>query len=218
MLLTAMGTIRLVAGGMGTASAGITLSGTLCFMLPMSAALAPSREAPCLLPESAARPADVLLPNWCCGHPAALDIRVISPLQQQIVAEAAFTPGHALKIGSQRKLVANLSTCRTLGLECVPMIVEVLGGLASDFITTVSAIGHAIDLRAGSSSDSSDSASHLFQRVCIALWCSNATLWFHCNPTLSPRVGMACCNFTVSFFSFCCFLRPLVVKKFSPSV
>ena len=46
-----------------------------------SAALAPRREVPSLIPGSQSRPADVYLPNWHRGCPAALDITVISPLQ-----------------------------------------------------------------------------------------------------------------------------------------
>ena len=54
------------------------------------------QETPGLVPCSQSRPADILLPNWSCGRPVALDVHVISPLQQQIIAEASHRPGHAL--------------------------------------------------------------------------------------------------------------------------
>ena len=73
-----------------------------------------------MVPNSNARPADILLPNWCRGRQAALDVAVISPLQQLTVAEAAVTPGHALEVGVRRKLSANLPSCRAAGIECVP--------------------------------------------------------------------------------------------------
>ncbi len=49
------------------------------FNAAQSAALGPSKETPGLVPDSASRPADVLLPNWTNGRPAALDVHVISP-------------------------------------------------------------------------------------------------------------------------------------------
>ena len=70
----------------------------------------------------------MLLPNWSHGRQAALDVAVISPLQQLTVAEAAVTPGHALEVCVSRKLSANLPSCRAAGVECVPMVVEALGG------------------------------------------------------------------------------------------
>ena len=42
----------------------------------------------------------ILIPNWSAGRPAALDVHVISPLQQQTIREAASTPGHALDVGT----------------------------------------------------------------------------------------------------------------------
>ena len=48
------------------------------FSAAQSAALAPRKEAPSVIPGSSSRPADVYLPNWKRGQPAALDIHVIS--------------------------------------------------------------------------------------------------------------------------------------------
>ena len=45
-----------------------------------SAALSPCREVPSLVPGSVSRPADVFIPAWSLGQPAALDVTVISPL------------------------------------------------------------------------------------------------------------------------------------------
>ena len=47
-----------------------------------TAALAPRKEAPSLIPGSQSLPPDVFLPTWLRGQPAALDITVISSLQQ----------------------------------------------------------------------------------------------------------------------------------------
>ena len=79
------------------------------FTAAQSAALAPTREASGVAPNSHSRPADIFLPTWHHGRPAALDVHVISSLQQSIVHEAASIPGHALEVGVQRKLAAHLS-------------------------------------------------------------------------------------------------------------
>ena len=47
-----------------------------------SAALCPRKEEPSLIPGSKSHPADIYLPCWTHGKPAALDVSVISPLQR----------------------------------------------------------------------------------------------------------------------------------------
>ena len=73
------------------------------FNAAQSAALAPTKKAPSIVPGSSASPADILLPNWCHGCPAALDVSVISPLQQLTLADAASSQGHDLSVGVRRK-------------------------------------------------------------------------------------------------------------------
>ena len=142
---------------------------------------------PNLIPNSLSRPADVLLPTWSRGRPAALDVHVISPLQQQTIGEATSTPGHALQVGVQRKLTAHLATCRSAGVDFIPIVAEVLGGLAEDSISTILSLGEAIALRVRPQ-DSTTCIKQLFHQVAIALWWGNAYLWLHRQPTLSPTV------------------------------
>ncbi len=143
-----------------------------------SAALGPTKESPDLIPNSAAHPADVFLPNWSSGRPAALDIHVISPLQPLTIAESAITQGHALNVGIQRKLSNNLQACRSVCISCIPLVVESLGGLSKEFIDTISSIGKSISLRFGCNVDH-NVTKHLFGRVGIALWRGNAALLLH---------------------------------------
>ena len=157
------------------------------FLAARSAALAPTREAPSVVPDSQSRPADILLPTWSRGHPAALDVTVISPLQQQTLHAAASTPGHALQVSVQRKPTAHLSACCSAGVEFIPIVLETLGGLAEDTITTTQCIGKAMAQRV-TPQDSSTCRKHLFYRVAIALWRGNACLWLHRLPTLPPSV------------------------------
>ena len=125
------------------------------FSAAQSAALAPSHEAAGVVPDSLSRPADILLPVWSKGRPAALDVHVTSPLQQHTLHEASHTPGHALNVGVQHKLSSHLASCRSAGVEFVPVVAETLGGLAEDSIRTVRAIGRAIAQRASSPSGTS---------------------------------------------------------------
>ena len=158
------------------------------FSAAQSAALGPSREAQGVIPESLSRPADVFLPTWHGGKPAALDVHVISPLQQSLVHEAAYSPGHALEVGVRRKLTAHLQACRSTGVSFIPIVAETLGGLGEDSINTIRAIGEAINQRATHTHSTSSSVKHLFHRLAIALWRGNACLWLHRQQTLPPSV------------------------------
>ena len=100
-----------------------------------------------MVPNSLSRPADILLPTWSRGRPAALDVHVISPLQQQTMGEAASTPGHGLGVGVQRKLASHLAACRSAGVDFIPIVAEALGGLAEDSISTIRSLGEAIAQR-----------------------------------------------------------------------
>ena len=73
---------------------------------------------------------------------AVEDVHVISPLQQQTIAEAASTSGHALQIGVRHKLISHLSSCRFVGVEFIPLVAETLGGL-EDAITNIRTISYA---------------------------------------------------------------------------
>ena len=92
-------------------------------------------------------------------NPAALDVHV-SPLQSNLVAKAVYTPGQALQNGVDWKLRANLDSCRSAGMDCIPLVAEALGGLASNFIGTIRDIGHSISLKSGSPK----AMKHLFDR------------------------------------------------------
>ena len=59
------------------------------FSASWSAALAPRMEAPSLSPSFHSHPTDFFLPNWQRGQPAALDVTVISTLQQHFHMQLA---------------------------------------------------------------------------------------------------------------------------------
>ena len=158
------------------------------FRAAQSAALASLREMPNLVPNSLSRPADILLPTWNYGRPAALDIHIISPLQQQTAGETTFTHDHALQVGIQRKLASHLSACRSAGVDFIPIMTEVLGGLAEDTISIIRSFGEAIGQRVGPQS-STTCTKKLFHHVAVSLWRGNASLWLHRRPILPPLSG-----------------------------
>ena len=97
----------------------------------------------------------------------------------------AVTPGHALEVCVRRKLSTNLPSCRAAGVECVPMVVEALGGWAPGSISTIRRIGDILGQRVNPL-DPSHSTKHLFGRLAITLWRGNAILWLRRAPSLAP--------------------------------
>ena len=183
----AYGDHQVGCGGNGDRIARHNAIRDVLFSAARSAALAPTREAPSMVPDSHSRPADILLPTWSRGCPAALDVHVISPLQQLTLHGAASTPGHALQVGVRRKLTQHLSACRSAGVDFIPVVAETLGGLAEDTIFIIRFLGEAIAQRS-TPQESSTCSKQLFHRVAVSLWRGNASLWLHRLPSLPPFV------------------------------
>ena len=96
---------------------------------------------PSLIPDTQRRLADVFLPNWKRGYPAALDVCVISTMQQLTIQGAATIQGHALLVGEERKLAAHVDACRALGISFIPLVGNTLGGWSDAAAVTISNIG-----------------------------------------------------------------------------
>ena len=116
-----------------------------------AAALAPRRKVPSLR-ETRRHPADIFLPNWSGGRPAALDVAVISPMQSLTLECAAITPGHALRIAEERKLVSHGEECRLAGVSFIPLVLECSGGWGQDLIDVVKSNGRLQAQQVGSDS------------------------------------------------------------------
>ena len=179
LLADTMGDHQVGCGGNGDRISRHNNIRDVLFLAARSAALGPRREAPGIVPNSIARPADILLPNWSRGRQAALDVSVISSLQRLTLAEAAVTSGHALQVCVRRKLSANLPACRAAGIEFVPVVVEALGGWAPESSSAIKRIGDALGLRVNPTCPS-QTTKHLFGRLAVTLWRGNANLWL-CN-------------------------------------
>ena len=77
------------------------------------------------------RPADVLVPNWVLGKPAAFDITVTSPLTPITLYKASVKSGSTAQVAENRKHSSNDAKCSGLGCVCVPLAVEVYWLLGS---------------------------------------------------------------------------------------
>ena len=107
-------------------------------------------------------------------------------MQHLTQAGAAITPGYALRVGEERKMVTHAEAVRSVGIDFVPIVAETLGGWSEEAIHTIKSIGRLQGLRLGIPPP--DSTRHLFQRLAISLWKGNATLWIQCQPTRPAKV------------------------------
>jgi hypothetical protein len=145
------------------------------FSAAQSAALAPRKEVPSLIPRSSSRPADIFLPNWCGGRPAALDVTVIYKLQSLTLAGDAASQRHALRVTEERKMAAHSEACQSVGVVFIPLVMETLGGWSDEAAHNISRIGRLLGQRSGA--PPATTTRHLFQRLSISLWKGNASMW-----------------------------------------
>lgn len=92
-------------------------------------------------------PADILVPNWSLGKPAAFDLPVTSPLNSKVLLEAG-------QAADQRKHDENNAKCKELGWVCVPMVIEAYGAWGTEEM-------ECLALLASRLATSSNRASHL---------------------------------------------------------
>ena len=74
------------------------------------------------------RPADVLVSNWSLSHPAAFDLKVIHPLNTDLILEMSLASGNSAECGEVGKHAKNDEMCSELGWTCITLVVEVYGG------------------------------------------------------------------------------------------
>ena len=156
------------------------------FTAAQSAALSPRREALSLVPNSLSRPADVFLPHWSQGRPAALDVTIISPFQPQTLQQAASTQDSALAVAEQRKRTVHQNNCNIVRILFLPMAMETLGGWSHNAFLTLSCIGRHLANRFGL--PPLEASHHLLQRLSVTLWRFNASMWLNRFLALPPQV------------------------------
>ena len=113
-----------------------------------------------MIPGSKSCPADIYLPRWTQGKPAALDVSVISPLQRLTLETSSMSKGHALSVGEYHKHSAHSDACREVGVSFVPLLVETIGGWSEKASQTITSIDSLLGQRLGSNSE--DTTHHFF--------------------------------------------------------
>lgn len=124
-----------------------------------AASASPELERPGLLPPSPSqpnagrrRPADVYLPNWFGGAPAALDIAVTSPHRQDVLPSAMSRAGAAAEAyeAYKRNFLDTEAVCRAQGIAFVPLVAETSGGWGPSAICTFKRLAKATAIRTDS--------------------------------------------------------------------
>ena len=154
-----------------------------------AASLAPVKEGRFLLPGRDARPADLLIPGWDGGRDAALDVTVISPLQQAMVRGASETDGYALGEAFRRKVAKAGEPCRLEGISFIPLAADTLGGWHSVAVEQIQKLGRALARQSGEDED--QTVRHLFEKLSLLLMRGNSALLINRVPVadIDPEVG-----------------------------
>ena len=143
-------------------------------MTAKQASLSPAKEQSALLPGSAEKPADVYLPGWANGRDAALDISVVSPLQQQLIKKAAEEIGSAAERRNKEQMAKYYNICQSEGIGFFPVVVETLGGWHNDGAEFIAKLARQLASHTGGEKE--EVMRHLFQRLGILLTRGNAAL------------------------------------------
>eukprot|EP00731_Ephydatia_muelleri_P032803 Em0024g347a len=118
------------------------------------------------------RPADVLVPKWVLGKPAAFDITVTSPLTSITLHEASVTSGSTAQVAENRKHASNDAKCSELGWVCVPLAVEAYGCWGPEAQTNLSRLAARLAIR--SNCCKSQATLALYGRLNLVLVRANA--------------------------------------------
>ena len=97
--------------------------------------------------DSQSRPADVLVPNWDLGKPAAFELSVTSMLQSSALLEASVTAGSAAQLAENRKLNNSDKKCDELGWACIPLVVETYGCWGAEAVAALSKLAGRLSVR-----------------------------------------------------------------------
>ncbi len=177
----------------------------LAYLIASIAGLRPEKEKPGLLPprpnseqlrgEDAGagrrRPADVWIPQWHSGTPAAWDFAVTSALQSGSLQEAAAEPSAAAASYEQHKRthLDTAAQCRQQGLEFVPVVAEAHSGTWGP---TARAVWHSLAKSWASAAglELSFTSAKLAQRMSTTLRRANARAILRRLPAAGTALSM----------------------------
>ena len=169
-----MGDHSLGCGSQGERIARHNLLRDALHQAAAAAALGPVKEGRFLLPGRDARPADLLIPRWEGGKDSALDVTVVSALQQAMVAGSATTNGFAVGKAFDRKVARVGEACRQEGIAFIPVAADTLGGWQKVAVQQIKKLGAVLARHRGE--EEQKEVRHLFQRLSLLLMRGNASL------------------------------------------
>ena len=117
------------------------------------------------------RPADVYLPSWKNGAPAAFDLAVMSPQRQDILSRASLHCAAAAEAceSYKREYLGTAADCQSQGLSFIPMVAEPSGGWGPSGACTLKALSKAAAVRSTSGAEPSAVLAEHLQRLCAAI-------------------------------------------------
>ena len=120
------------------------------------------------------RPADVYIPTWEGGSPAAFDLAITSPQRIEVVATAARTAGAAAVQyeETKRTFLNTAEICATQGIQFLPLVAETSGGWGPTGLKTISKLAKRTALV--SEQSASVVFSQLLESLCVAIRRANA--------------------------------------------
>ena len=155
------------------------------FRFASVAGLRPELEKPGILPDdkplglsSRRRPADVFMPAWTSGSPAALDFAVTSVQRQAVIESASRTPLASADQYSDVKR-SHLDTqrlCAGEGVDFFPMVAETSGAWSRSAIGILGELSRRIAEQRGT--DSNLEFSFMLQRLSVLFRRCQARAWF----------------------------------------
>ena len=158
------------------------------------AGISAEREAPSLLPGSAARPADIFVPNFYFSQAACLDFAVTHTQQPNTLQRASVCAGVAAQqyeVGVKVKKFGQ--QCEDAGLVLVPMVVEVFGRWGQRAEEVFKLISKACSNRASETSKAA--GAHIRRSLSICLQRLNARMLLsRSNPSPRALANLCLCQ------------------------
>ena len=172
--------------------------------LANAAGMRPEVEKPGLFPPAPdslntnlRRPADVYLPSWQNGRPAALDLAITSPHRQDMRQAAPLAPGAAAQAyeSTKRSHLHTAVDCEQQGFAFVPVVGEPSGGWGPSAMCVLTSLAHAAAVRSGQT-EGAVLRTYL-QRLCTSVRKARAMhvlLFLICRSYKKARLMMNPCS------------------------
>ena len=120
------------------------------------------------------RPADVFLPTWTHGLPAALDFAITAPQRQDVMARAARSAltAAAEYCATKRSFEDTQLQCDAAGISFLPMVAETTGAWAPESLAVWSQLAAATAVRQGR--EVAAVRREMLQSLAVTIRCANA--------------------------------------------